>query len=564
MKLEEKILQILSANGLNFNVQFSTPPNPQMGDLSFACFELAKAQGKNPVECAKELAVLLNLCGENKIVEKVVALGPYVNFYFDAKVLAKEVLFFASKKDFGENKFGKGKKAMVEFAHPNTHKAFHIGHLRNITTGESLSRILANAGYKVSRVNYQGDVGLHIAKCMWGILRSEKEYLETKKKSIDDRAEFLGKVYAVGGQAYEKDEQAKKEIVLLNEQIYNQSDKKINVIYKDTRKWSLDYFAKIYKRVGVNFDRLYFESQVFKRGRELVLEGVKNEILKQSQGAVIFEGEKYGLHNRVFLNSQGLPTYEAKDLALAELQMKEYKPDIIFHVVAKEQIEYFRVLFKALEYILPKSQNKEKHLVYGWVTLKEGKMSSRTGQVVLGEWLLDEVKDKIKEIVRDHDIKNKEIVAEKVAVAAVKYTFLHTSTSNDIVFSINESVSLTGDSGPYLLYIVARIKSILKKTIRIKNYKVKEYIPELIEKNLLNKLSEFDEIAKIAAIEFDPSQIAHYLLDLAQNFNNFYAHCPVLKTEGEILFFRLNLIKVVEKVMTKGLYLLGIDTVEEM
>lgn len=566
MKLEEKISQILIDNGFNFKIQFSTPPNPQMGDLAFPCFELAKAQGKNPIECAKELMVLLNsnLCGKNKMVEKVVALGPYVNFYFDAKVLAKEVLSSASKKDFGENKFGKGKKAMVEFAHPNTHKAFHIGHLRNITTGESLSRILANAGYKVSRVNYQGDVGLHIAKCMWGILRVKKEYLETKKKSIDERAEFLGKVYAVGGQAYEKDEEAKKEIVALNEKIYNQSDKKINTIYKDTRKWSLDYFAKIYKRVGVKFDRLYFESQVFKRGRELVLEGVKNEILKQSQGAVIFEGEKYGLHNRVFLNSQGLPTYEAKDLALAELQMKEYQPDIIFHVVAKEQTEYFRVLFKALEYILPKTKDKEKHLVYGWVTLKEGKMSSRTGQVVLGEWLLGEVKNKIKEIVQDHGIKNKELVAEKVAVAAVKYTFLHTSTSNDIVFSINESVSLTGDSGPYLLYIIARIKSILKKAKKAKDYKGNEYLPELVEKNLLNKLVEFNEVTQKAAAEFDPSKIAHYLLDLAQNFNNFYSHCPVLKAEGEVLSFRLNLIKVVEKVMTKGLYLLGIEAVEEM
>lgn len=560
-----QIIKLLKDVGVNEEIKLTPPPKPEMGDLAFGCFGLSKVWKKNPAECAQELVQKLSVLKLSKFgLEKIVAMGPYVNFYLDAKVLAKEILTTTQKKDFGTNKLGKGKKIMVEFAHPNTHKAFHIGHLRNITTGESLCRIFLNAGYKVVRVNYQGDVGLHIAKCLYGISQNKNVNIKNQNWTVDTKARFLGESYVSGSKAYEDDEAAKKEISAINEKIYNQSDKKINAIYKDTRKWSLDYFEKIYQRLGVKFDRLYFESEVFKRGRELVQQGVKKEILKQSQGAVIFEGEKHGLHNRVFLNSQGLPTYEAKDLALAELQFKECKPDIIFHVVAKEQTEYFRVLFKALEYILPKSKDKEKHLIYGWVSLKEGKMSSRTGNVILGEWLLDEVKNKIKEIVKDHDIKNKELVAEKIAVAAVKYSFLHTGANNDIVFSINESVSLTGDSGPYLLYIVARISSIIKKAGRVGKYNISKYIPELTEKHLLNKVSEFEDVGLKAAVEADPAKIAHYLLDLAQSFNNFYAVCPVLKAEKDVLNFRLNLIATVAAVMRRGLFLLGIDTVEEM
>lgn len=518
------------------------------------------------MECAAELKQKLSTINlANFGLKKVEAVGPYVNFYLDSRQLAKNVLAKADKKDFGKNKIGKGKKIMVEFAHPNTHKAFHIGHLRNITTGESLCRIFDNAGYKVTRVNYQGDVGLHIAKCMYGILNIKNWILDIKKlKNVKEKVKFLSEAYAAGNKAYEDNEKAKKEIETINEKIYNQNDKKINKIYAETRKWSLNYFAQIYQRVGTKFDKLYFESEVYKRGRELVAQGVKDGILKQSEGAVIFEGEKYGLHNRVFLNSLGLPTYEAKDLALAEKQLKDYQPDYIFHVVAKEQTEYFKVLFKALEYILPKSKDKEKHLIYGWVSLKEGKMSSRTGNVVLGEWLLDKVKEKINEIVADHEIKNKKEVAEKVAVAAVKYSYLRTSAVNDIVFSIDESVSLIGDSGPYLLYIVARINSILRQADKVKKINFTDLTVDPAEHKLLLSISQFVDKAQQATKDNDPSVVAHYLLQLAQDFNNFYNICPVLKAPEQERDFRLHLITITKNVMVRGLYLLGIETVSEM
>ena len=566
MNIKEEIKKILQPIATEGKIDLTEPPKPEMGDLSLACFALAKEMKKNPAELAKEIKEKIdaskNIVGG--LIERVEVLGPYVNFFLNSQILAKNVLSAAEKKDFGQSKLGKGKKIMVEFAHPNTHKAFHIGHLRNITTGESLARIFTNAGYKVVRTNYQGDVGLHIAKCLWGIKHSLADYEAAKKKNVIERAAFLGLVYAKGGRAYEADEKAKQEIAVINEEIYSGADKEINKIYKETRGWSLEYFNQIYKRVGANFDRLYFESEVFKRGKKLVLENLKQGIFKESQGAVIFEGEKYGLHNRVFLNNKELHTYEAKDLALAELQLREYKPEIIFHVVGKEQTEYFKVVFKALESVLPYSQGKEHHLVYGWVTLKEGKMSSRTGNVILGEWLLEEIKKKIRALVGDHQLKNAEEVAEKVAIAAVKYSFLRTNAVNDIAFDINESISLTGDSGPYLLYIVARIRSILEKADKLKKCKTTDHKPEEAEKKLLLVLANYPDVVEKAAVEHDPSKIAHYLLSLAQAFNNFYDKCPVLKVEGGSLQFRLNLIKLVSKVMSKGLFLLGIDTVEKM
>lgn len=580
MPTSESIIKLLRQVGVVDPIVLTAPPKPEMGDLAFACFSIAKEWKKNPVHVAQELAEKLSvvilakagirdieildsrLHGNDKVIEKIEAFGPYVNFFLNAKELAKIVLTAVEKKDYGSGKLGKGRKIMVEYAQPNTHKSFHIGHLRNIITGESLSRIFDNVGYKVFRANYQGDVGLHIAKCFWGIFQSQTEYEAVKNKSVKEKAEFLGRVYAMGGQAYETNEQAKMEIVAINEKIYAK-DKEIYKIYKETREWSLEYFDHIYKRLGVKFDRLYFESETFVEGKKIVLENLKKGIFKESDGAVIFEGEKFGLHSRVFLNGKGLPTYEAKDLALAKAQLRE-KTEKIFHVVGKEQTEYFKVVFKAIESVFPKSAGVENHLVYGWVSLKEGKMSSRAGNVILGEWLLDEVKKKVSEVMKGHDMMDRDNVEEKVAVAAVKYAFLRTGAQNDIIFSINESISLTGDSGPYLLYIVARIKSIFRKFDK-KLQKI--IVPEKIEpaeKKLLNCLSGFVEAAEKASIEKDPSKIAHYLLELAQDFNNFYALCPILKAEEKISQFRLHLAKAVETTMIQGLYLLGIEAVEEM
>ncbi|MFH1392064.1 MAG: arginine--tRNA ligase [bacterium] len=518
----EKIKKHISGKCNNLEVKLS--PNTEFGDLTIECFGKEK-------NLAQKLAKKIK---PDKIIQQVSSIGPYLNFRINYQEFSKQALKeILENKNYGQNNLGKKQKIMLEFAHPNTHKSFHIGHLRNIITGEALARILENSGYKIIRANYQGDIGLHIAKCLWAL----------------PRIKILSKAYVVGNQAYEENKKAKKEIQELNQKIYAQ-DKSIKKLYLKTRESSLDYFDKIYKRLETKFDRLYFESEVFKTGKKIVLQNLQKGIFKKSKGAIIFEGEKYNLHNRVFVNSQGLATYEAKDLALAELQFKEYSPDKIIHLVGPEQTEYFKVLFKALEQVMPETKNREIHLPYGWVRLKKGKMSSRLGNVILGEWLLDQIKSKLNN-------------QEEVAQAAVKYSILKNNRTQDTAFDIEESINLSGNSGPYLQYTHARIKSILRKSK--KNIIIKK-IPGLnySEKNLLLKLALFPEITKQAALEYEPCLIAKYLFDLAQIFNNYYHQTQILKSKNNLKFFRLNLIKAISYVLKRGLELLNINAPEKM
>lgn len=554
------------------DIVFSAPPNSVLGDFAFPCFSYAKTRGESPAIVAKHLAAKIHAdITEASLIRDVRAEGPFVNFFLNQKEMASllfPLILHKTEQPYGAVREEKRKKIMVEFAHPNTHKMFHIGHLRNIVTGESIIRILENAGHELVRVNYQGDVGMHIAKSLWGIQQLIDEYRAVQEKDIHERMAFLGKAYARGGQRYEDNEETKQEIIALNKKIYA-NDPSIHDIYQTTRSWSLEYFDIIYQRVGSRFDRLYFESEVFARGEELVRAFLKKGVFKESDGAIIFPGETYGLHDRVFITSQGFPGYEAKEMALGALQFAEHHPDQIIHVVGKEQTGYFQVVFKALEHVVPESMGKEYHLVYGWVHLKHGKMSSRTGNVVLGEELLDAVKDRIRAIMKENTVKDAEGVLETVALSAVKYGFLKTGIGNDIAFDMEESVNISGDSGPYLLYIVARIQSIIRK-IQKENVSAPfdaldgDTLETAQEKKLLLDLASFPEAAKEAADHLDPSKIAKYLLELAQDFNAFYHACPVLTADKATKSFRIHLVSAVGIVMRHGLYLLGMTHVEEM
>src|SRR3989339_246321 len=420
------IQNLLKQQGID--AELIAPPKPEMGDLSLPCFELAKKAKKNSAEVAKNIkAEMDSRLRVNDIVEKIVVIGPYVNIYLNPQVVAKLVLDQASKKDFGQSKIGKGKKILVEFGCPNPMKVFHLGHLKNLITGESIARIMENAGYKVVRVNYQGVVGLHQAKAMWAIESQKSKVKSQKFEPLSEKVVFLGKMYAQGAQAYESDEEAKKEILEMNEKIYEQ-DKSIWSLYKVARSWSLEYFDEIYKKLSVKFDRLYFESEMFERGKELVLNNIKNKIFKESDGAMIFAGSECGLHDRVFVNSKGYPTYEAKDLALAEKHIKDYNPDKIIHVVGKEQTDYFKVVFTAMDQIWPGIKDREYHLPGGYLQLKgQAKMSSRTGNVIAGYELLHQTENKVREIMKDRELEKKDDVVKKVTGAVLKYAMLKSS-----------------------------------------------------------------------------------------------------------------------------------------
>ena len=547
------------------------PPDSKMGDFSLLLFALAKERKMAPGALAKELARALKPAG---LVERIEAVGPYVNFFLNASALAKS-LFDSMHKEgdqYGASKTGAKKKYMVEFSCANPMKAFHLGHLRNTITGESVSRILENAGYNVLRINYQGDIGMHIAKSLWGVQKLHEEFERVLPKSLEERVAFLGRAYAYGAQAFdnEKDEIAKQSILALNKKIYAH-DESVRELYEITRGWSLEKFETIYERLDTRFDEFYFESEMWKRGLEIVQEFLKKGIFKQGDGAIIFPGSEYGLHDRVFITSEGNPAYEAKDLALSERRHTKHHPDKIIHVVGKEQTEYFKVVFKAIEFTLPESKGKEYHLPGGFLQLKEGKMSSRTGNVVLAESLLDDARQAVIEIMKEHEVAKRDEVVNAVSDATVKYAILKNHVSADMLFDMKESVSLSGDSGPYLLYIVARIKSILRKS-QITNNKLqtnaKSQLPKSVEpaeKQLLLTLARFPEVTEEAAQSYDPSRIAHYVFDLAQTFNAFYHDCPVLQAEdAAVRDFRLHLISTTAAIMSKGLFLLGMKTVEEM
>lgn len=576
-RLLENLKTALKKLGIEeVNINIERPSNPNFGDYATSLpLQIGKKLKKTPLEAAQ--AIVKNLPND-EIIETIEVIKPgFINFR-----LSKEFLFSQLKKMADETilsppvHFGENKKVMVEYAQPNTHKLFHIGHLRNITIGESLARILEATGNKVIRTNYQGDVGLHIAKCLYQV-KDQSGHWQIKVKNLttlNKKIALLGQAYTQGQKAYEENEQAKEEILKINKMIY-EHDPQILPLWRQTRQWSLDYFEQIYKRVNTHFDRLYFESEMAERAVEICQQLLKKGILEKSQGAIVFDGEKYGLDTRVFINSQGFPTYEGKELALAEKEFSDFgQIDKCIHVVTPEQTSFFKVTFKVEELLDPKKyQGKQHHLAYEWVRLKTGKMSSREGNIIEANWLIDEAKKRIKE-----NFKCEEKIAETLAVAAVKYSFLKTSIQNSIAFDFSESVSLEGNSGPYLLYTYVRTQSVLKKSQslqsdpdnsfanndNIKNFLLTETKIEEEELLLLKMLTQFSEIIEQAATNLAPNFIANYLYELAQKFNLFYQKYPILKTSPPQRSLRIAITKATGKIIKKGLYLLGIETVEKM
>jgi arginyl-tRNA synthetase len=579
----KKTLQNLGFSDIKISLEH--PAVESHGDYSsniaLTTFERAKVQGlrdkgKTPREFAQTIVEKLQSNKElKKIVSKIDVAGPgFINFYFTKSALVDGLKQIDKKKtDFGEGKFLKGKKIMVEFTDPNPFKEFHIGHLFSNVVGEALSRLFASQGAIVKRVNYQGDVGMHVAKAVWGMMKLADEML-AESAPLTEKAKFMGKAYALGATKFEEDEQVKKEITGLNKEIYEQ-DPGIMELYSKGRKWSLDYFEIIYKRLGTKFDYYYFESVAGKVGLEFVKENLKEGIFQESQGVIVFPGEKYGLHTRVFVNSLGLPTYEAKDLGLAPTKYKDFKYDESVIVTGNEIDEYFKVLITALKQINPELGKKAHHISHGMVRLPEGKMSSRTGKVLTGEWLLDEVKKTILKLMVKPDSPfsalEREEITEKVAVGSIKYALLKAGTGHDVVFDFEKSISVDGNSGPYLQYTYARCCSVLQRS-GITNYQlpITNYSPNSEELAILRLIYRFPEVVQTAAIQYSPNLVCTFLYELAQRFNTFYNKHRILEDNAQRstlnaqIAFRLMLTSSVAQVLKNGLTLLGIQTPEKM
>jgi arginyl-tRNA synthetase len=563
--IEEKIKDVLKkavfavAPDFDGELQLTTP-QLQFGDFSSnVALILAKKLKRNPMDLAEEIRGKIE---QSEGIAEVQALKPgFINVWLSKKTLIAPLEDAVNNTfSFPSFSYGPEKKVMVEFAHPNTHKLFHIGHLRNISTGETVCRILTAVGNKVIRTNYQGDVGMHIAKCLWGIKARMKKDGEKlfENLSLQEKIKLLGKGYSEGQTAYEESETAKAEIIEINKQIYTQ-DPKIADLWKTTRAWSIEYFEEMYKRLYSHFDRCYFESEVHEQGLKTSYELLEKGILEKSQGAVVFNGEKYGMDTRVFINSLGFPTYEGKELGLAPKEFSDFGTlDKAIHVVTPEQTSFFKITFKVEElWDNEKFGGKQFHLIYEWVKLKEGKMSSRTGNVVEASWLLDEIKKKILD-----KFENGKDVVETLAVAAVKYSFLKNTTNSIIAFDIDESISLEGNSAPYILYTNVRTKSILgKETDNTGTYPTDIAQDESV---MLRLIYQYTDKVYRAASTLSPNTIAGYLYDLCREYNVFYQKNPILKADPNQKYIRLKITQAVGNIITHGLGLLGIKTVEKM
>ncbi len=555
-------------------INLEHPEDLNHGDYSCnIAMILAKQVSQNPRELAEKIVAEI-LERKPDEISKVEVAGPgFINFYLSTEFFVmqnKEILKEGEK--FGLNKNLKGEKTVVEYTDPNPFKEFHIGHLVPNSIGESVSLILEASGAEILRVCYQGDLGLHIAKNIWAILKNNS-IKEVEKKSLNEKVNYLGQMYAKGAVAYDNPTgNEKKEIEELNKKIYEKSDKEINKIYEWGRKVSLEYFDSIYKILGTKFDHLFFESETQELGKEIVEKNIGKVFEKGENGAIIFKGENYGLHTRVFITKEGIPTYEAKDLGLAKKKCDYYRYDKSIIVTGNEQKEYAKVMLKALSLIYPELAEKTKIITNGFLSLSTGKMSSRTGKVIPATSLITDTENRVLEKMgeREMDQKEKEEVAEKVAVGALKYSILKQVNGKDIIFDFDKSISFEGDSGPYLQYSYARAKSILRKA---KDESIKPKVdPGQIKSQfdgasitMLEKLLyRFPEVVERAGNEYSPHYIATYLIELASAFNNFYGKGKIVDKADTESSYKVALTEAFSIVLKNGLNLLGIQAPERM
>lgn len=546
---------------------------------------------KNPMELAQDVKDKIDelLKSDNELsnsIQKIKVEKPgFINFYLSQKFFADSIKVILKEKDkFGRNKKLKGQKIMVEYTQPNPFKEFHIGHLMNNTIGEAISRIVEFSGAEVRRANYQGDVGLHVAKAIWGMREQIPEqrdpgsravdagsvylFSELEGRTLEEKIKFLGDAYALGSKEYEENEKARKQIDELNQKIYDKSDPEVMELYERGKEWSLSYFATIYNKLGTSFDFFFFESESGEFGMKIVKEFLKKGIFEESEGAIIFPGEKYGLHTRVFITSQDLPTYEAKELGLAKTKYEKYPYDISIVVTGNEINDYFKVIMKSMEFVFPDLQKKTRHVSHGMLRLPGGKMSSRTGDIVSALSFIEEIKKRVLEKIemsdRTFSPKEKDAIAEEVAVGALKFFILKNSPGHDIIFDFEKALSLEGDSGPYLQYSYTRASSVLEKA-KNEGIQFGEVRPlqdwETIE--LEHLLYRFPEVIERALYGYEPQHIVTYLLELAQSFNSFYAKVQIVDDTKDSSY-KVALTQAFATVMKNGLHLLGIKTPEKM
>jgi len=533
------------------------PPQRDMGDLAYPCFPLAKAMKQSPNAIAEELA---GKFVATELVAEAIPLGPYVNFRFDRSAFSEATLEDVAEGRVQESKSPKVQKLLVEYGQPNTHKEVHVGHLRNFFLGLSVVRTAEAAGHEVTPVSYVGDVGAHVAKCLWAY----KKFHDGERPEQGSEGKFLGAIYTEASLKVEENEDLKEEISEV-QQALESGDPEWTALWKETRQWSLDEMNAIFAELGCEFDRIYTESEVEGPGKKLVQKMLDDGLAERSQGAVIMNLEDEGLGAFLLLKSDGNSLYSTKELALAQLKFKNYDVDTSIHIVDTRQSLYFQQFFATLKKMGFKKNLV--HLAYDFVTLKEGAMSSRKGNVITYADFRDQMMELAQaETKKRHEDWTDDKVRDTawlVTEAAMKFAMLKQDNDKPITFDPQEALAFEGFTGPYVQYAHARMCSILKKS---QSPEVQKSNSQFIEEEfaVLRTVAKLPEVIEEAATKFRPSALAQYAFELAQEASGFYRDVPVLSAEEADRDRRLAIVETVKSTLARSLYLLGISAPEEM
>lgn len=522
-------------------------PEAQFGDYTTnVAMRIAKIKAENPRDVAHIIAKELSTKDE---IASVSVAGPgFINITIKDEVIIQTMVSTDHAVPYDKQ------TVVLEYSDPNPFKELHVGHLYTSIVGDAIANLVQVGGGNVHRVNFGGDVGMHVAKAMWGILHALNGVHPEKLTTIDsnDHARWLSEQYVAGSHAFETDENAKSEITELNKKIYtvtSSGDKETPLaqIYWTCRTWSYEYFDQFYASIGSGFEKYYPESENAQLGVDTVKSHL-GDVYEKSDGAIVFKGEKYNLHTRVFINKEGLPTYEAKDVGVALAKWRDYTFDKSIIITANDITEYMKVVVKSIEQFEPEIAKRTQHITHGNVKMKGGvKMSSRLGNVLRAVDVIDSVREAASKNYKDskHD----------ATLAAIKFAFLKQRVGPDVIFDIDESVSLEGKSGPYLQYAHARANSILSKVTNIQQRVTDELQPQ--ERLLAREIAHYQMVLEDAITTLEPHTIATYLYELTQTFNRFYEDNRVLDDERTAI--RASLVRAYKTVLNHGLSILNIE-----
>jgi arginyl-tRNA synthetase len=541
-------------------------PSKEAGDLAFPLFLIAKDAKTNPAQAAKALESSL----ENlpPFILKKVAMGPYLNFFLDFNQISHKLIPQIVSGAFFQQKLSENMpKTMIEYSQPNTHKELHVGHMRNLCYGDALIRLHRYAGLDIVASTFPGDVGTHVAKCLWYMKYHHQGPIPKERKGA-----WLGSMYSTAHNKLEeekgtdKEPQNREQLTLILKQLEQKSGEFFD-LWKETREWSIELMNEVYSWAGVTFDVWYWESEVDSASVKLAHEYHQKGLFVEDKGCIGVDLEPHKLGFCMLLKSDGNGLYATKDIELARRKFQDYHIEKNLYVVDKRQEHHFKQVFKVLELMGFENAKKCQHLQYDFVELPDGAMSSRKGNIIPLQSLIENMVTMIKEqylarYANDWSPQEIEKTAQIVAKGAIKYGMTRIDPAKKIVFDMQEWLKLDGESGPYIQYAFARINSMLTKLGAPQTMELK--IEAQQEKDLVAQLMNFHHIVQQATEQYKPSFLTAYLYDLSRAYNSFYAECPVGSSQEPTRSSRLLLSRATAETLKKGLSLLGIEAPERM